>query len=238
MSQVKKVLSIDMDYIMGPSIQLYNDCAGNDEFKQGSFWEKVNQLRGVDEFLKYDEKSLLFVEELFARNAARLDPKDIFFATEHDMILEFLCGDEAKKDFRFDIYNVDHHHDIFYNPQQKSEVDRFDFACIANWVYYLGQNRKIEKYHWVANKLSQPFPKGELHDLIFPADFNAAEKKDQILGIDFDYVFVCRSKEYFPDKFKHFFELLRVTACGIHRMDFAVWNKEYCEGGRTRHVLK
>ena len=237
MSKVKKVLSIDMDYIMGPSIQLYNDCAGNDEFRQGKFWEKVNQLRGLDEFLKYDEKSLLYVMELFAKNAAALKPENIFFASEHDMILEFLCADEAKKDFRFDIYNVDHHHDIYYNPQQKSEVDRFDFACLANWVYYLGKNHKIEKYHWISNNLSQPFDKNELHNLIFPVDFDTAKKRKNLFDIDFDYVFVCRSAEYFPDKFKHFFELLRVTACGIHRQDFPVWNQDYCIDGKTRHVL-
>ena len=35
-NNVKNVLSIDMDYIMAQCINMYNDCAGREELKNGN----------------------------------------------------------------------------------------------------------------------------------------------------------------------------------------------------------
>lgn len=239
MPKVKKVLSIDMDYIMGSCIQLYNDCVGSEQFENANFWEKMNQLRDIDKFLEYDRDKYIFVIDLFSRQLVYLDKDDIFFGKEHDSILEFLCGDPKKKDEIFDIYNVDHHHDLYYNPTQKSEVDRFDFACLADWVYYLGKNDKIHKYYWARNEKSDCFRPEEEVNLAFPTDFDTYfERPERLREIDFDYVFVCKSAEYFPLKFHHLFESLRVMASGIKKYDFPVHSQPYCIDGKSRPILK
>lgn len=236
MNKIKKVLSIDLDYIMGPSIVLYNDLVGNPEFAGKRFWEKIEELRGIEDYLKYDEESLLFLVGLFTRSIKDLQARNIFFAKEHDMILEFLCGNKEKASETFEIFNIDHHHDIYYGDRQKEEVDRFDFACLANWVYYLGKNEKIAKYHWIKNEKSIAFPEEDIKDLVFPVDFSLS--RDNLWDIDFDYVFVCQSSEYLPRKFHQFFYLFKAIADNCLGESIPIWEQDYCVDGKTRHVEK
>lgn len=236
--KVKKVLSIDMDYVMAPCIDLYNDCAGMVEFEEGNFWERVNIIRGIDKYLSYDEKKFVGVLRLLAAQLRKLDKDRFFFAEEHDMILEFLCN-KNKSGEVFDVYNVDHHHDIYYGQEQKSEVERFDFACIANWVYYLGKNNLVNKYFWVRNENSSVFPREEVSGLSFPIDFDTyCGDLERLIreDIEFDYVFVCRSNEYFPEKFNHLFDALYQTACAVKDYVFFIWNTPYCIDGKSRPV--
>ena len=235
MSKIKRVLSIDMDYIMAPSISLYEDLIGRPEFKGQSFWSQVNSIRNVDAHIEYDKGSLLFLIRLFSKSIAGLDPRNIFFCEEHDMILEFLTGDAGKSGEVFDLYNVDHHHDVYFNDRQKEEVERFDFACLANWVYYLGDNEKLAKYHWVRNAASSNFNEEDKKDLLFPFE-EILEGRDRLFDIEFDYVCVCKSNDYFPEKYHQFFYMLKEIAEGLKGGEFFVWNTDYCENGRTRHV--
>lgn len=236
---IKKVLSIDMDFLMGPCINLYNDCAGNEEFHKGNYWEQLNIIRGIDKHLSYDENKLVLIIELLATQLRKLSEDKFFFAEEHDMILEHLCREDNKNEI-FDIYNLDHHHDIYYAPEQKSEVDRFDFACLANWVYYLGKNEKINKYYWVRNENSMAFPFEELRELTFPVDTDTyyRDLERLISEVDFDYVFICRSSEYFPDKYNYLFDALLAMARAVKGWDYAVWNKPYCVDGKSRPTPK
>lgn len=230
---VKKVLSIDIDYLMSPCINLYNDCIGSDEFQHGNLWDKLNQLRGIDKHLAYDERSLVELTSLFCNQLRHVPKENIFFAEEHDMILEQLSKIKGEK---FDIYNVDHHHDIYYNPQQKSEVDRFDFACLANWVYYLGKNDKINKYYWVRNENSARFSDAERIELTFP--FDDETYCQDLIKLDhdviFDYIFVCRSNDYLPKKCDYLFDLFYRMACSTKNYNFFVWDKPYCVDGKSR----
>ena len=239
MSGVKKVLSIDMDYLMGPCINLYNDCAGSEEFQHGDFWENVDRIRGIDEHLSFDERKLVFLVELLAKQAKNLGKERFFFGEEHDMILEFLCGDKKKAGEVYDVYNVDHHHDIYYAPNQKEDVDRFDFACLADWVYYLGKNNKINKYYWVKNPNSAEFPEQEIKNLTFPFDEETyCNDYAALLDIEFDYVFICRSNNYFPKKYNYLFDLLLKLVNSFKNHEFVVWNTPYCVDGKTRHVAE
>ena len=235
-NDIKKVLSIDLDYIMGPSIMLYNDLVGNPEFQGKEVWDKIEDLRGIEKFLSYDDESLVFITKLFTKAVKDLPEDRIFFGKEHDMILEFLCGDPIKAEELFDVYNIDHHHDIYYGDRQREEVDRFDFACLANWVYYLGKNEKIAKYHWIKNEKSVPFPKDDIADLLFPVDFNM--KRDELLKLKFDYVFVCQSAGYLPKKFHEFFNLIKGIADSLKEKEYIVWKEDYCRDGKTRHIAK
>lgn len=237
--KIKNVLSIDMDYIMAPSIGLYNDLAGNPEFQNCNFWEKVDMVRNVDKFVSFDENKLLFLTDIFAKQLGELDPENFFFANEHDGILEFLCGDEKKKDEVFNVYNIDHHHDVFYGPNQKADVDRFDFATLANWVYYLGKHEKLNKYYWVRNENSLPLEREACKMLDFPADLtNIWEKTEELFNVKFDYVFVCKSAEFFPSKFQYLFEQFRIMAGSSKGRIYDVFLQPYCIDGKSRLPIK
>lgn len=235
---VKKVLSIDMDYIVWECIQLYNDRIGNIEGAEGErFWDKINEIIDLQPFLKHDDKAFVMVLRLLCTQLRRLPAENFFFAKEHDMILNFLFDDPKKKGFMYDVYNVDHHHDIYYHPRQKEEVDRFDFTCLADWVYYMGKNETIHKYYWAKTPTSIPFPEEEMQHLTFPTDFETYSKDPQALfDIDFDYVFVCKSSEYFPKKFYSFFEAMRQSAEAVKGVEYPVCTQSYCRDGKSKHI--
>lgn len=235
-NNVKNVLSIDMDYIMAPCINMYNDCAGSEEFKNGDFWTQVNMIRNIDKYLEYEPSKLLAVVDVFTHAIKDVPKNKIMFAEEHDMILELLCREDNIKE-TFNLYNMDHHHDIYYGPEQKSEIERFDFACLANWVYYLGKNEKLHKYYWIKNDNSAPFDESQISELTFPFDDDKAFKDPaKLREIKFDYVFCCNSSEYFPAKFEYLFEMLIFIAENMKNTTYTRWSKPYCVDGKSRPV--
>ena len=239
MKNIKSVLSIDMDYIMGPTIELYNQLVGTQDFLEYSpddFWGKLYEFMDMEKFLSYDSEALLFLVKVFSKAVSEIPKENIYFAEEHDAILTFLCGDTAKVSEKYEVYNIDHHHDLYYNPGQRADIDRFDFACSANWAYYLGKNEKIEEYHWLGNDKSQRFAAEEILSLYFPVDSEI--KREDIEKVDFDYVFVCLSKKYYPPKFDQFFYMLKFIAEGVKGAEFTIDREEYCKDGKTRHPEK
>lgn len=239
MNNIKNVLSIDMDFIMGPTIELYNNIIGQEPYDQYSpedFWAKLNEFMNIEQFLTYDEEKLLFLIKIYSKALANVPYGNILFATEHDMILNLLCGSERNADEKYEIYNLDHHHDIYYGVRQKEEAERFSFASPANWVYYLGTNRKIEEYHWLRNKNSAVFPFEEQKDLYFPVNLDTTP--EEIEKKRFDYIFVCMSKKYYPPKFQQYFDMLVLIAEGTKGQSFEVCSTPFCWDGKSRMPAK
>lgn len=235
MEEIKKVLSIDMDYLVPDCIQLYNDLAGHERMRQGNYWENVYRERNCERFLSVDDNQLGLVRALLEKNAPNIPAENIMFAEEHDMILELLCSDAEKKDELLEVFNLDHHHDIYYE-NGKTLVDLYQSANIGNWVYYLGANGKLLRYNWVRNYSSCRFEESmQEFDFIVDQD-SIFENLDVLLEQDFDYIFVCLSKDYFPDIFWDIFDDLRMMVEEIKEQEINVWDKAYCEGGKTRFI--
>lgn len=239
MGNVKNVLSIDMDYIMNPTIGLYNDWVSFGEYKTmkpEEFWQALYKKIDMEPHLEYDKEALLYIVKTFSRAIASLPKDAIYFSLEHDGILNFLCADEKKIGETYEIYNIDHHHDIYYGQEQKDLIDRFDYTDPANWVYYLGKNKKIEEYHWLRGSNSVPFELEGVLDLYFPIDMETP--KEEIDNIKFDYVFVCCSKFFYPPKFTQFFDMLKLIAEGTKGCCFEVDEERYCKDGKSRLPLE
>lgn len=204
MNNIKKVLSIDFDYIMGPTINLYNDiCAG--DIAPSRVWDRLEKERNIEASLKYDKENLDLIYRLVAKVAKTVsNTKRIMFAENHDMILKLLCEDDGNK---YDVYNVDQHHDIFYSEEQYKDVAEFGKASVGNWVLYLQQNGFLESYHWAKNSTS-----GKLQE---KWDFQFEElskyQAKSLMDIDFDYLFVCGSPQWVPYTFAHLYDTLKNT---------------------------
>ena len=236
---VKKVLSIDMDFSVWRSLELYNDQIGRIRSKGTQFWDDLEEEIHIDEFLRFDEEYFKFIKSLLSSKAMKLKPEDIFFAKDHDMILEFLCADEKKIGEQYIIYNVDHHHDIYYGIDQKHEAERFDYASIGSWVYYLGIHEKVDKYYWIADAYAKFFPREEMSNIDFPCEFTGVEEGKKLLSeADFDYIFLCLSPEYFPAKYWDRFQELMQMLNKMKKREYDVWEEPYCKDGKTRHILR
>ncbi len=250
---IKKVLSIDIDYVMSPTIQLYNELyetiekGGNDPMKMSykDYWDKVEELTESRRFLEYDQAKYDAVKDLCLKVAEYLPPENIYFAREHDAILTFLCQDKKKVDYIYDIYNVDHHHDIYYNDSQKAWVHRFNFAQCANWVWYLYENKKLNQYFWIRNENSKRYPfvgnNGCNKDLACPEFYSMSNIKEvkELESRTFDYMFLCRSNNYLPFKFESLFNNLRDSIGKLKKTKFPMDMDLYCgEEGKTRFPIK
>ena len=206
MQKTKKILSIDMDYILAPCINLYNDMvlASNSPEK---VWENINNLRNIDKHISYDNDNLRYVFNIFTSALSKLkNKKNVTFATNHDAILFELASKKYEKDI-FEIYNIDHHHDIFYNEESRKDIDNFDVATVANWVWYLDKYNKFSQYNWICNTNSF-FPKDDIKS---NGKMNAftRDKIESIFDIEeWDYIFVCNSPHWFPRDYDVFFNML------------------------------
>lgn len=236
MNNIKNVLSIDMDILSWECIELYNDRVGLTGKRFKEFWDELESLIHINKFLVKDEKLLKSLKSLILKKAKDIDVCNISFIKDHDMLLNRLCQSKDNTSDRFNIYNVDHHHDIYYGDDLRDEAYRFDFATLGNWVYYLGINDKIEKYYWIKDRYSKPFPKVESIDLPFP--FDESLKLDDLEGIRFDYLFISLSPDFFPYKFwDEYFEIKKEVE-KLKGVTFKFVEESYAIDGKTRHVLR
>ena len=235
MEEIKRVLSIDLDYLVPDCIQLYNDLSAYDRMREGDYWENVYKERNCRQFLSVDEDQLNLVWALLEKNIPDISPENIMFAEEHDMILNLLCTDPEKKDEILEVYNLDHHHDIYYE-NGKELVDLYSSANLSNWAYYLGAGGKLFKYNWLRNYSSARFEE-DMRDFNFIVDQDSLfEDPSLLFEKHFDYIFICLSKEYFPDIFWDIFDELRCRAEEMKQCSIPVVNTPYCTGGRTRFI--
>lgn len=248
MAEFKNVLSIDLDYIMAPCIQLYNNYVGDimnaleSEYGKeesgyyGShleeFWKWMNDDLYCERFYMFDNTKFEQVSNLLYSKVEDISDKDIYFAKEHDAILTFLCNDEDKKDYTFNVYNIDHHHDIFYAEEAREKIEKYACSGLADWVYYLYDFGKLKHYYWISNEESK-YPLMKTEDY---SEFNTIHDIQNILDLDkihFDYIFVCKSEYYVPLKYHFLFDTMKENVEKIKSTKFLVDNDSYCNE-RTR----
>lgn len=238
-NSLKKVLSIDMDLIAWKCIDLYNNDIGEIDGHAEDFWREIEKQKHLTRFLERDEECKKMIYELVKKNISNIPPENILLAEDHDMILEMLCGKKETSGFVYELYNLDHHHDIFYGEQQKENVDRFDFGCLGSWVYYMGVNDKLDKYYWVNDDYSVSLPHDELCELPFPTSFKTfSDSAEELLNIDFDFLFISHSPDFFPIVFwEDFFELKDIIE-KEKQIELIVQTDPYFGDGRTRHCAR
>jgi hypothetical protein len=227
-----KVLSIDMDYILSPCINLYNDMISASKSPE-QLWETVNQVRQIDEHIDFDKENLQFLFKAFTSALFNLSEKGIvIFATNHDAILLELASQKYENDI-FEVYNIDHHHDIYYSKEARVEVEKYNISTVANWVWYLDKYGKIKQYNWICNKNS-----------VFPEkDLKSHAKMDAFLkeGIgrifdekDWDVIFVCNSPHWFPRTYDVYFNMLIDIYKNYSGKDVEVIEEIFCPNGKSR----
>lgn len=211
MTSVKKVLSVDLDYIMSPCISLYNNLTSYEpdlaSLPDPEYWEILDQDFELNKFLTFSQKKLDQIKELWFHQLDKLPVQNIYIAKEHDSILTFLCQDFLKKSEVYEIYNIDHHHDIFYTDVDRELIERFNYTGCASWVWYLFYNQRLTQYFWIRNENSKKtFKTSEFSeaDLIQIPNFQQYLQYsiEDLFDISFDYIFLCKSGRFFPWKFE------------------------------------
>ncbi len=209
-----KVLSIDLDYIMSPSIQLYQGLIWDEN--PNCRWEYLYEFSDFKEsHLNIDQASLLYCYDTFLK--ALRSCSNVSFGYEHDSILYAL---QDKEDI--EIINIDHHDDVISDefkelenpnvPSQEVEyytIENHDRVNEGNWVGWLNVKNKLKSYTWIHNENSV--------NLFQHNDFNVKvlgdkykwhlRDKYEFEDYNFDHIFVCLSPQYIPKNHWHYFTM-------------------------------
>ena len=190
---MKKIVTIDFDIIMHPSIDIYND----------------SDLT-VDEFLLKHESTLGWMAadlELYRELTnfiLSFDYDKIKFIYDHHDIVEEIENITEK----IELYNIDYHHDIGYNDKVWTiKLQDYDEG---NWVRKLWENNKLKSYTWLRHYNSSDVSEKDkkfLTDKHFLIDesFIKAYMLDDLK--DADELYISRSSPWVPSYYIHLYEL-------------------------------
>ena len=211
-----RVLSIDLDYIMAPSIELYETL--QHDANPTTRW---NQLFDNSDFRDchfiLDQGNLLFCFDIFLRALKHCN--NVSFGYEHDAIL-FDLADKSK----INLINIDHHDDVL-EPHYSNDYDYetalqkgFEEVCNANrvhegnWIAWLATQKKIDSYTWIGNNNSSCKRRNSYNQTIIPNYWNVEREDYKFDNYKFDHIFVCLSPQYIPKNHWHYFTMF-MQAC-------------------------
>ena len=166
------VLTIDIDYAFSPSISEYDD------FVRGSAIDldlQLNQLKRLGLTPRLNEDKLDELISVVIKLKKTIQLRKI---THHQEIINVLT------DRYVTIFNIDHHHDIFYPGWHDKEV-----LDEGNWVYHL---KKCNGYFWIRNPDSE-----EAQEHTLPFDVKELYMRDLLSSFpSFDLVVFCASPHW------------------------------------------
>ena len=185
------VLSIDLDYIAEPYIQLYWDTTIGFSVEQR--WDNVFSSPAFSSNnFDINPDNVIYALDIFSRSLAKC--KNVAFGITHDSILF-----ELEDKDNLNIVNIDHHHDIMYPPEHLADL-KYDIVYEGDWIEYLHKKSKMEKYVWIRNENSY-----HLHiNCPTTLDWSTYLKTEYQYEMVPDLIFVCLSPAYIP-KFHWFY---------------------------------
>lgn len=198
-----RVLSIDLDYIMGPSDYLYRHFGWhNHPFIRWDVFYKLSNCK--KEELIYDKEKLNFIKKLFFMSVKNC--KNVKFGYEHDSILYHI-----KKFESIDLINIDHHDDVLMNDYGyfSTDIENYssEFSHINNynkvdegcWIGWLHAKNKLKSLTWIGNDDSIGEEKQNYIKSILPDyKFICEGFKNSVTDYKFDCIFICLSPQYIP----------------------------------------
>ena len=232
-----KILSIDLDYFMSPTIQLYNNA-----FFDNNPLTRWNDLFNNTDFkenhLTIDQSNLLFCFDTFLKSLKQCD--SVSFGYEHDAILFNL-----QKFSDIELINIDHHDDVLggsyvndvgYNPaaynSEGALIKEYYDLCEngrvneSNWVGWLVNQKKLKSYTWIGNQNSNK-SKNFFIERIIPKYVNLEKENYNFENYRFDHIHVCLSPQYIPKNHWHYFSMFIHTYEHFHEKDATIENKKF-----------
>jgi hypothetical protein len=185
------VLSIDLDFIAEPYIQLYYDMTN--EASVEKTWDLIfSNPAIVSNNFDINPNNVIYALDIFSRSLAKC--KNVAFGITHDSILF-----ELEDKDNLNIVNIDHHHDIMSHPSHLPDL-KYDIVYEGDWIEYLHKKSKMEKYVWIRNENSY-----HLHiNCPTTLDWSTYLKTEYQYEVVPDLIFVCLSPAYIP-KFHWFY---------------------------------
>ena len=190
------VLTIDLDFIAEPYIQLYYELCFEPSVERT--WDQVfSNPALVGSNFDINPDNLIYALDTFTRSLAKC--KNVAFGITHDSIMY-----ELEDKDKINLVNIDHHHDIIYGEWFMREgAMKYGIVSEGNWIEHLHQKSKIEDYVWIRNENSFMMDDTQ-HPTREPMKWATYLKTEYKYEMTPDYIFVCLSPAYIP-KFHWFY---------------------------------
>ena len=221
-----RILSIDLDYIMGPSIEKYQDYYWNDN--PASRWSNLFRFKKEikEHELPFDKGHLFYLFKLF--NKCLHAGTEVSFAYDHDNIL-YNIGDKTD----LEIINIDHHHDVLYhgdgiwperspkgnycikgNQHDYHHIKNYNDIDEGNWIAYLRSQNRVKSYTWITsqNAIDDCDPKDMQYFKGLIPNMRVTTKENyDIMDYHFDHMHLCLSPQYIPPVHWHLYTLFLIS---------------------------
>lgn len=205
-----KILSIDLDYIMSPCIELYNEAFF--DHNPGTRWRNLYENTPLREGqFQIDISNLMYCYNTFLKAIKQCE--NVSFGYAHDSILQYIS------DFSdIELINIDHHDDVFAgdfdDDYHEKSLDKEYYEIVesgrvheGNWIAWLASKQKLSSYTWIGNSNSKNKSRNNANSMFVPNYSNVEKENYQIEDYNFDHVFVCLSPQYVPHKYWHYFSM-------------------------------
>lgn len=206
MSEIN-ILSVDFDWIMEPSINIYNEIADG-KIPLDQVLKLSPGVTLKPDLEKY--KTLIIYLGNIVRSLPNRDRVQI--CQNHDEIIDAINNIWKLTDKEYNIYNIDHHHDCGYAVQTQDDIDKQGLAC-GNWITHC---KNLQSYTWINNKNSDINIIDEVfqnfHKYVYTNDINI------INYISFDYVFICLSPGWIPSELQPLFDIIEFNVNNIFKI--------------------
>jgi hypothetical protein len=222
---MKRVLSIDLDYIAKPNIEDYNPDNGDDFFHTNPHvrWDTFFEFSGTTaNNVCIDVENLIFCYRIFLK-ALKDRSTSISFGYEHDAIMYSI---ENLTDI--ELIHIDHHDD-FLDGQfselsdkiyHKTGVSRsIEYEQIiknksineGNWISWLNSKNKISKFTWICNENSGNKERNSIISSLVK-DYQCITKDEvNFSSYYFDEIFICLSPQYISPQHWHYFSMFMIA---------------------------
>lgn len=185
------IVTIDFDIIMHWSVAFYNDLLDDDTTIIDIMNDNPNS-----NFIPHADLFLYRYLTEYILECARSLPKErIKFIESHEEVTKIFDNGTVRS--KFNILNIDHHHDIAYDDDDvENEIE--ELTC-GNWVKYLFEKYRndFQEYIWINDDESVDFEAS--------AFFKRKIKRYNIklynlynLAKTTDYLFICKSTPWIP----------------------------------------
>ena len=201
------ILSIDLDIIMEPCIQLYNrDVKPGEVGLRHSNWDTLYKTLDLKRHLSINKDNLDFIFSCLTKLSKRLD--HVYVGNDHSCIINAINQEYTQHGLKIpvDIVNIDHHHDIAYSLEQEDMCLKYGEASCSSWVFYLNLCKAVNSYIWVNN------PNSELYKGTTQIDGGFVSiDKFKFIESDYDMLFFTPSLPWIPLEYDDVY--LKVLTC-------------------------
>ena len=200
---VKRILVIDMNFIMFPCIKLYFDSVNPDEHSTIT-WQSLEERKDIDQFLTIDKDAFLNIIKILRNNVnatVKFEPVEY----QKDIIDKLVLDDDG---IMYEIFNLDFYHDLFVDfKRDKQKLKHFNKYNDMNWIGYIDAKEKLFSYYWISCPNS-PVLSPELKFNTERIQHISYYKLSEYLNYGFDEIYVSYSPNLVPHKYRFLTETI------------------------------